>query len=238
MMATKRRPAPRIEGGNYLSRMQRLVVLPAYYLFLAMPYPLRKVATALYIAFALLGRKLTGVERYHQPTPTDKLYSLGFWGVPAVDVAAYTLTVDGAVRRPLRLSFGELLEMADVERAVTLDCVGGSRNNCSMRGVSLRSLLALAQPAEEAATVVFHCADGYYTTHPLSVLAERDAFVAYEVNGQRLPRLGYPLRLAVPGKYGYKWAKWVERIELVADDRKGYWESRGLPHRADIGDIW
>ena len=62
--------------------------------------------------------------------------------------------------------------------------------------------------------------------------------MAYRVNGECLEKFGYPLRLAIPGKYGYKWAKWVVRIELVAHDRKGYWEGLGLPDRADLGDIW
>ena len=48
---------------------------------------------------------------------------------------------------------------------------------------------------------------------------------------------GYPLRLVAPGKYGYKWAKWVEGIEFVTGSPKGYWESRGLPNRAQVGDI-
>jgi hypothetical protein len=47
-----------------------------------------------------------------------------------------------------------------------------------------------------------------------------------------------PLRLAIPGKYGYQWAKWVVRIELVADDRKGHWAKLGLPDRGDICDAW
>ena len=53
-----------------------------------------------------------------------------------------------------------------------------------------------------------------------------------------MARLGYPLRLAIPGKYGYKWPKWIERVELTGTERKGYWEGLGLPDRADVGDIW
>jgi len=69
-------------------------------------------------------------------------------------------------------------------------------------------------------------------------LLEREAFLAYTVNGERIPMYGYPLRLAIPGKYGYQWAKWVVRIELVADTRKGYWAHLGLPDRADLGEVW
>ena len=70
------------------------------------------------------------------------------------------------------------------------------------------------------------------------MLLERDAFLAYSVNGEAVPKLGYPLRLAIPGKYGYQWAKWVVRIELVSDDRMGHWAKLGLPDRGDIGDAW
>lgn len=61
--------------------------------------------------------------------------------------------------------------------------------------------------------------------------------MAYEVNGQALPDHGYPLRLVAPNKYGYKWAKGVERIELVPGAPKGYWEERGLLDRAWVGDL-
>ena len=54
------------------------------------------------------------------------------------------------------------------------------------------------------------------------------------MNGVDLPREhGFPLRLVAPGKYGYKWAKWITRIELVDYDEKGYWESRGYPDEAN-----
>ena len=72
----------------------------------------------------------------------------------------------------------------------------------------------------------------------LRELLEREAFLAYRVNDQDIPKFGYPLRLAIPGKYGYQWAKWVVKIELVADQRKGYWPGLGLPDRGDLGDIW
>ncbi len=62
-------------------------------------------------------------------------------------------------------------------------------------------------------------------------------FWPYAVYGREIPGLGFPLRLTAPGKYGYKWAKWVVRIELVPGSPKGYWEQRGLPDRAWIGDI-
>ena len=107
-----------------------------------------------------------------------------------------------------------------------------------MAGVLLTDLLSSVQIKQSAETVVFRCADGYYTSLPLHELFQRRAFLAYEVNGKKVSRFGSPLRLVVPGKYGYKWAKWVVRIELVTGFPKGYWEQKGLPSRGRIGDLW
>jgi DMSO/TMAO reductase YedYZ molybdopterin-dependent catalytic subunit len=105
------------------------------------------------------------------------------------------------------------------------------------RGVPLATLLERAEAAPEADTAIFHYADGYFTTHPLTDLIETEAYLAYEINGQEIPAHGFPLRLVAPGKYGYKWAKWVVRIELAAGSPMGYWEQRGLPDRAWVGDL-
>ena len=106
-----------------------------------------------------------------------------------------------------------------------------------MRGVSLAALLESAEPRPDADTAIFHRADGYFTTHPLADLIETDALLAYEINGQEAPVHGFPLRLVAPKKYSYKWAKWVVRIELASGSPLGYWEQRGLPNRAWVGDI-
>ena len=158
--------------------------------------------------------------------------------MPDVNPDDYTLTVDGAVESPLVLTLDEMKGLPLVERLVTLDCVGGSRNNAVMRGVAFEELLHRVQPKPDAETAVFHCADGYVTTHPVSDLVETKAYLAYAVNGAEDPDYGYPLRLVAPRKYGYKWAKWVVRIELAPGSPKGYWEKRGLPDRAWVGDVW
>jgi len=145
--------------------------------------------------------------------------------------------VEGCVARSLSISFDALKTYPVVDRQITMDCVGGLRNNMMMRGVSLAALLERAEPRPDADTAIFHCADGYFTTHPLTDLIETEAFLAYEINGQETPVHGFPLRLVAPNKYGYKWAKWVIRIELASGSPLGYWEQRGLPNRAWVGDI-
>ena len=215
----------------------RPFLLAIYYPWIALPYPLRKVATVAGIWLLQLMRRVRRVHRRQSPTPPERMFTLSFWWVPRVSESDYALTVDGSVQSDLRLGLQELKSLAAVERPVTLDCVGGSRNNCVMRGVSFQKLLDRAGPDEEVQTAVFYCADGFITTHPVQDLVSTEAFMAYSVNGQDLSDHGYPLRLVAPGKYGYKWAKWVERIELVPGSPKGYWEKRGLPDRAWVGDL-
>ena len=220
------------------SRVKRVLIRLAYSIFIVQPYPLRRVTTAVYIASVLQLKRILGVERQTEPTPMDEVGTLSFWGVPTVDAETFTLTLDGWVERPQVLRFDELLAMPSEQRTVRMDCVGGFRNNTTMRGVPLAALLERAGPRAGARRAIFSCADGYFESSTLADLAEAEAMIAYEIDGQRVARLGHPLRLAIPGAYGYKWAKWVQRIEIVTHDRKGYWPQRGLPDRARVGDIW
>ncbi len=218
--------------------LKRTTLKLSYYTFIILPYPLRRVATAAFIISVLAMKRLTGVERQNELTPLEEVGTLSFWRVPKVDMRSFTLTIDGAVGHPLVLRYDQLLELPAVEREVRMDCVGGFRNNTVMKGVPLTHLFDLTEVQDTARRAVFHCADGYRESIPLAELLKHEAFLVYSVNGAHVQKLGYPLRLAIPGKYGYKWAKWVQRVEFVADQRKGHWEAQGLPDRANVGDIW
>ena len=215
----------------------RYMLRVVYYPWILLPYPVRRLVASAGIWGLQLLRRTRGTHRRQELTPPDKMFALSFWGVPDVDTTDYVLTVDGNVRTPLRLSLEELKGLDTVERPVTLDCVGGSRNNAVMRGVPFEYLLARAEAEADTRTAVFYCADGFHTTHPVEDLVQTEAFLAYAASGLEEPEHGSPLRLVAPRKYGYKWAKWVVRIELTSGSPKGYWERRGLPDRAWVGDI-
>ncbi len=216
----------------------RTLLRAMYYPWRVLPYPLRRGATALFIVLVLVAKKLFRVDAQNELTPTDLLGNLSFWGVPGIDPDQYTLIIDGAVAQARTLSLDENRALPAASRPVRMDCVGGFRNNSVMDGVLLQDLLEGCGADPNARRAIFHCADGYYAALDLEDLFRNEAFLAYKINGEEIAKFGFPLRLAIPGKYGYQWAKWVTRIELVTDETKGYWAILGLPDRGDVGDVW
>ena len=213
----------------FLTRLltNRILLKAIWVIWIALPYPVRKRVTTEGIRVLLVLKRAIGIFRQVELTPPGKIFTLSFWGDPHLDSEQFNLTVEDRVARSLRISFGALKTYTVVDRQITM----------MMRGVSLAALLEPAEPRPDADTAIFHRADGYFTTHPLADLIEADALLAYEINGQEAPVHGFPLRLVAPKKYGYKWAKWVVRIELASGSPLGYWEQRGLPNRACVGDI-
>ena len=71
---------------------------------------------------------------------------------------------------------------------------------------------------------------------PLDTIIKKKLILAYEANGLILPaEMGYPFIVVAEDKLGYKWARWVTRIELSSDAKyQGYWEQRGFSNKADL----
>jgi DMSO/TMAO reductase YedYZ molybdopterin-dependent catalytic subunit len=167
-------------------------------------------------------------------TPTDKLRVETAEGQPSIDLSTYRLSVEGLVDNKLSLSFDEIKALPAQERFVKLPCVEGWTDAATWKGPRLADLLERAGVQKKARTVVFDSPGGYSTSLTLDDVKATDPLLAYDVNGARLPdEQGYPLRLVVPNKLGYKWIKWVVAIKLIEGDYKGYWESRGYSNSAD-----
>lgn len=156
--------------------------------------------------------------------------------VPRVDIAEWALEVTGAVDRPYRLGYGDLLDMRFVEMDVTLSCVsnrvgGDLVGNARWRGVPLKEMLDRAGVRPEAEQVVGRSVDGFTVGFPIEAVYDgREAMVAVGMNGEPLPyEHGFPARLVVAGLYGYVSAtKWLSAIELTGwDDFDAYWVPRG-----------
>ena len=156
--------------------------------------------------------------------------------VPQVPKDSWKLRIHGMVERELRITFADLLAREQVERYITLSCVsnqigGDLVGNAKWQGVLLKDVLDEAGVQEGATQVVSRSIDGWNCGSPTSAIMDgRDAMLAIAMNGEPLPaEHGYPVRLVVPGLYGYVSAtKWVTEIELTRwEDFDGYWVPRG-----------
>ena len=156
--------------------------------------------------------------------------------VPQVSKDSWKLVIDGMVDNPMELTFDDLLARPQVERYITLSCVsnpvgGGLIGNALWQGVLLRDVLEEAGVQPEATQIVSRSIDDWTAGTPTEVVMDgRDAMLAIAMNGEPLPaRHGYPVRMVVPGLYGYVSAtKWVTRIELTRwEDYDAYWIPRG-----------
>ncbi len=163
--------------------------------------------------------------------------------VPSVRAADWRLRIHGMVQREVELDFAGLLAQPLVERDVTLCCVsnevgGDLVGNARWLGLPIGPLLAQAGPAAEADMVLSTSADGWTASTPLDVLTDgRDALLAVGMNGEPLPiEHGFPVRMVVPGLYGYVSAtKWVVDLEVTRFDRaQAYWTPRGWSARGPV----
>ncbi|RDV43841.1 oxidoreductase [Leifsonia sp. ku-ls] len=164
--------------------------------------------------------------------------------VPSIDPAAWRLTVDGMVEKRVELGFDDLLRLGLDEYAVTLTCVsnevgGNLVGTARWLGVPVRDVLAMARPRPGADMVLSRSIDGFTASTPLEALtsADRDAILAVGMNGEPLPlEHGFPVRMVVPGLYGYvsatKWLTALKVTTFAAD--QAYWTPRGYSAKAPI----
>ena len=158
-------------------------------------------------------------------------------GPQQVDIGSYQLEITGLVESPQSYTYDEILgDYRNYEKVVTLDCVEGWSVKLLWEGVLVRDLLAEAVPLPSALVVIFHAYDGYTTSLPLGYIMDNDILMAYKMNGVTLPpERGFPFELVAESKWGYKWIKWITKIELSDDeDYRGFWESRGYSNSADL----
>lgn len=150
-------------------------------------------------------------------------------GIQEVDINSYSLKIDGLVENEMSYSYEQILEMDPVEIVYTIYCVEGWDATFLWKGVLIEDILSESNVDDKAKTVIFHAVDGYTTSLPLDVIIDKKIMMAYYANGLPIPSsLGYPFILVAYDKWGYKWARWINRLELSSDTNyKGYWESRG-----------
>lgn len=156
--------------------------------------------------------------------------------VPQVDPSTWSLRVHGMVEQEITLTWDELLASDLVEAWVTLACVsnpvgGDLIGNQKWLGLPIRELLARAKPTGDADMVLSRSVDGFTASTPLAALTDdRNALLAIAMDGEPLPvEHGFPVRMVVPGLYGYVSAtKWVTDLNVTRfADATAYWTDRG-----------
>jgi DMSO/TMAO reductase YedYZ molybdopterin-dependent catalytic subunit len=170
-------------------------------------------------------------------TPNAAFYRIDTaLAVPAIDPSSWSLRIHGMVDDEVVITWDELLALPLEESATTLTCVsnevgGGLIGNAVWLGYPIRELLARAGPTADADMVLSRSVDGFTASTPLPVLEDdRNAILAVGMNGEPLPaEHGFPVRMVVPGLYGYVSAtKWVTELEVTRfDAASAYWTDRG-----------
>lgn len=164
--------------------------------------------------------------------------------VPTIDPTTWRLVIDGMVDQRVEMSFQDLLDMGLDEYSITLTCVsnevgGELAGNAMWLGVPLRDVLKKAGVKSGADMVLSKSVDGYTASTPLSALTDDnlDAILAVAMNGEPLPaEHGFPVRMVVPGLYGYVSAtKWLTELKVTTFAKdEAYWTPRGYSAEAPI----
>jgi DMSO/TMAO reductase YedYZ molybdopterin-dependent catalytic subunit len=187
-------------------------------------------------------------------TPTRLFFVRNHFAVPALDLAAWRLTVEGRVRQRRVWTWEEMMELPERTVFATVECAGNGRSFLAERqagvqwgagavghaewtGVPLKLVLERSGLEPDAVEVLFEGSDvGTEPDHPAPMPFQRslplpkalhpDTLLAFRMNGEVLdPSHGYPLRLFVPGWYGVASVKWLRRIEVVSEPFRGYFQS-------------
>lgn len=170
-------------------------------------------------------------------TRTQKWPVLDASGPPRIDLKTWRFRVGGRVQKPIEWTWEQVLELPRVKVFADFHCVTRwSRLGNLWEGVSTREILAQAGgPSPDAQYVLAHGYDGGWTTNlPLSDFLAEDALVAISHDGEPLSlEHGGPARLVVPQLYAWKSAKWLAGIELMEQDRPGFWERNGYHMHGD-----
>ena len=152
-------------------------------------------------------------------TAAESLPDNSIKGPQHINMTDYRLNITGLVNQSRSYTYDDVLgKYPHYTKLVTLHCVEGWDATILWEGVQVRDLVKDAGPDPRANTIVFTAADGYTTSFPLGYIMGRDIIMAYRVNNITLPvDRGYPFQLVAEDKWGYKWIKWIEKIELTDD---------------------
>ena len=173
------------------------------------------------------GQQLSSLTKFRDNSIKGPIY---------VDLEEYELEITGLVKNPLKLSYYEVLDFANESRVMDMHCVEGWTVSPLWTGVPIMELIEAAEPLEGAVSLIFTAIDGYDDFLPISFVEEHDVMLAHTLNLVTMPaERGFPFQVAAEGKWGYKWVKWLKKIEVSnLETYEGFWEGFGYSIDGDL----
>ena len=160
---------------------------------------------------------------------TRKWPILNYGPVPVFDAPRwdFTLFPKPFVNDVKRWTWPEFLALPRVKVFADMHCVTRwSKLDNLWEGVATRELLNHVKVSPRAKYVMVHGEYGFTTNLPIDDFFDEDCLFAMRHDGADLtPDHGYPLRLIIPKLFAWQSAKWVRGIEIMVEDRPGFWES-------------
>lgn len=151
------------------------------------------------------------------PIPLDQFGTMGITDYQ-VDLKTWRLVIDGHVQKPSNLKYEEVLKLPAMDKKVLLICPGVFANFGRWKGVSIKTLLNIAEAKDGVTHVTVRGPEGPYekvNRFPISDILDDKVFLAYEINGKMLPQKhGFPLRIVAKDYYGFDWIKFVYKVEI------------------------
>ena len=184
--------------------------------------------------------KLQGVQvnnyQGQKLTPINNMPKTSIKGTQYINMSNYTLQVTGLVQNPRNYTYDEVLNHTAYQKVVTLNCVEGWDATILWQGVLVSDILKDVKPLPSGTTIIFTAADNYTTSFPIDYLYNNNILLAYKMNNVTIPpEYGFPFQLVAESKWGYKWIKWVTKIEVSNNTNyTGYWESRGYTNGGNL----
>ncbi|MBI5679969.1 MAG: molybdopterin-dependent oxidoreductase [Methanobacterium sp.] len=176
------------------------------------------------------GQKLSSVNDFRENSIKGPQY---------INITNYKLEITGIVNNPKNYTYDEVIkDHQNYEKVVKLDCVEGWEVTILWQGILVKDIINEVKPLSNANTVIFYAYDGYSTSFPLDYIENNNILLAYKMNNATIPpERGFPFQLVAESKWGYKWIKWINKIELSNDPNyEGYWESRGYSNSGNLNE--
>jgi DMSO/TMAO reductase YedYZ molybdopterin-dependent catalytic subunit len=153
---------------------------------------------------------------------------------PEIDIKKFRFRVYGKVEKPYELTWDELMKMPRIKRIEDIHCVTRwSRLGDEWEGISLKAVLEKAKPKGKY-VMEWASSVGYSTNIPIENAMSENAMLAFNFNGKPLEsKHGGPLRAVIPELYFWKSAKWIDGIEVMEENKPGFWEKRGYNMHGD-----